>query len=113
MTGIDIDEDALVICRGNVGEFEMDNITVEQQDVKSLSPEVIERLKGTVDTVIMNPPFGTKHNEGKCRVNSQYSDRNKPLYVLSYRIGNESIQKLCCPKNGIHSLKPICRTMVK
>lgn len=64
MTGIDIDEDALEICRRNIEEFEMENISVEQHDVQSLAPDVVERLKGNVDTVIMNPPFGTKHNEG-------------------------------------------------
>lgn len=65
MIGIDVDEDALEICRNNVEEFEMDNIEVEQHDVRSIPAEVTERLKGNVDTVIMNPPFGTKHNQGK------------------------------------------------
>lgn len=43
----------------------MENIEVEQHDVTDLDPEVIERLKGNIDTVIMNPPFGTKTNAGK------------------------------------------------
>lgn len=65
MTGIDVDEDALAVCRHNIEEFEMDNISVECHDIKCLGSDVIDRLKGHVDTVIMNPPFGTKHNEGR------------------------------------------------
>lgn len=52
------------MCQRNIDEFEMDNITLEQQDIKTLTPELVDRLKGSIDTVIMNPPFGTKHNEG-------------------------------------------------
>jgi predicted RNA methylase len=64
VTALDIDEDALAICKQNIEEFEMENIEVEQHDVTALESEVMERLKGNVDTVIMNPPFGTKHNAG-------------------------------------------------
>ncbi|XP_052813585.1 rRNA N6-adenosine-methyltransferase METTL5-like [Mya arenaria] len=64
VTGIDIDEDALEICRQNADFFDIENIDLELHDVTSMAPEVIERLKGTVDTVVMNPPFGTKRNEG-------------------------------------------------
>ena len=64
VTAIDIDDDALAICKQNIEEFEMKNIEVEQHDVTDLGSEVIERLKGNVDTVIMNPPFGTKYNAG-------------------------------------------------
>ncbi|WAQ94352.1 METL5-like protein [Mya arenaria] len=58
------DEDALEICRQNADFFDIENIDLELHDVTSMAPEVIERLKGTVDTVVMNPPFGTKRNEG-------------------------------------------------
>ncbi|XP_045209498.2 rRNA N6-adenosine-methyltransferase METTL5-like [Mercenaria mercenaria] len=64
VTAIDIDEDALAICQQNIEEFEMENIEAEQHDVAALGSEVTERLKGNIDTVIMNPPFGTKHNAG-------------------------------------------------
>ncbi|XP_052813906.1 rRNA N6-adenosine-methyltransferase METTL5-like isoform X2 [Mya arenaria] len=64
VTGIDIDEDALEMCRQNADFFDIENIDLELHDVTSMAPEVIERLKGTVDTVVMNPPFGTKRNEG-------------------------------------------------
>ena len=64
--GVDIDEDALDTCQRNVEEFDLDEkIDLVQQDVRSLGSEVSDRLKGKVDTVIMNPPFGTKHNQGR------------------------------------------------
>lgn len=59
--GVDIDDDALNICKTNVEEFEIDNIDLVQQDITTASGDV-SRLK--VDTVVMNPPFGTKHNQG-------------------------------------------------
>lgn len=64
ITAIDVDEDALEICRTNIEEFEIENIEVEQHDVTQLGSEVKDRLKGNIDTVIMNPPFGTKANAG-------------------------------------------------
>ena len=60
--GLDVDEDALCTCQQNIEDFEMTNIDLIQQDLRSLEGE-ISRLK--VDTVVMNPPFGTKHNQGK------------------------------------------------
>lgn len=59
--GVDIDEDALNTCQRNVEEFEIDNIDLIQYDVTNVGAEV-SRVK--VDTVVMNPPFGTKHNQG-------------------------------------------------
>ncbi|XP_029461584.1 methyltransferase-like protein 5 isoform X4 [Rhinatrema bivittatum] len=56
--GFDIDEDALEIFKTNVEEFELTNIDMIQWDVCSLPSRKM------VDTVIMNPPFGTKHNKG-------------------------------------------------
>ncbi|XP_075036784.1 rRNA N(6)-adenosine-methyltransferase METTL5 [Mixophyes fleayi] len=59
--GFDIDEDALDIFRTNAEEFELTNIDLVQCDVCSLPRNSLEK---SVDTVIMNPPFGTKHNKG-------------------------------------------------
>ncbi|KAH3715370.1 hypothetical protein DPMN_058078 [Dreissena polymorpha] len=42
----------------------MENIDLELHDITDLGSEISERLKVTVDTVVMNPPFGTKHNKG-------------------------------------------------
>uniref|UniRef100_A0A9L0IN34 Methyltransferase-like protein 5 n=1 Tax=Equus asinus TaxID=9793 RepID=A0A9L0IN34_EQUAS len=58
--GFDIDEDALEIFNRNVEEFELTNVDMIQCDVCSLS----NRMSKSFDTVIMNPPFGTKNNKG-------------------------------------------------
>lgn len=59
--GFDIDEDALEVCKENVVEFEVDNLDLVLSDVHQLSES---RWKKYFDTVILNPPFGTKHNPG-------------------------------------------------
>jgi predicted RNA methylase len=38
----------------------MDNLDLVQMKVEDLGPD----WRGRVDTVVMNPPFGTKHNKG-------------------------------------------------
>lgn len=58
--GFDIDSDALDIFTRNVEEFELTNIDVIQSDVCSIGSSYEKKF----DTVIMNPPFGTKHNQG-------------------------------------------------
>ncbi|XP_077392402.1 rRNA N(6)-adenosine-methyltransferase METTL5 isoform X1 [Festucalex cinctus] len=58
--GFDIDNDALDIFRRNADEFELSNVDLVQCDLCSLNAENYNRF----DTVIMNPPFGTKHNQG-------------------------------------------------
>uniref|UniRef100_A0A7N4UZC8 Methyltransferase-like protein 5 n=1 Tax=Sarcophilus harrisii TaxID=9305 RepID=A0A7N4UZC8_SARHA len=57
--GFDIDEDALEIFSRNVAEFELTNIDMIQCNVCSLSDTMFKSF----DTIIMNPPFGTKHNK--------------------------------------------------
>ncbi|XP_063789577.1 rRNA N6-adenosine-methyltransferase METTL5 [Pseudophryne corroboree] len=59
--GFDIDEDALEIFRTNAEEFELTNVDLVQCDVCALP---CNNLVKSVDTVIMNPPFGTKRNKG-------------------------------------------------
>ncbi|KAJ8342328.1 hypothetical protein SKAU_G00322560 [Synaphobranchus kaupii] len=59
--GFDIDEDALATFKMNTEEFELTNIDIIQCDVCNLEPAA---FKKKFDTVIMNPPFGTKHNKG-------------------------------------------------
>ncbi|XP_024098690.1 rRNA N6-adenosine-methyltransferase METTL5 isoform X3 [Pongo abelii] len=58
--GFDIDEDALEIFNRNAEEFGLTNIDMVQCDVCLLS----NRMSKSFDTVIMNPPFGTKNNKG-------------------------------------------------
>jgi len=60
VTGFDVDQDALDQFQENIADFEMDNIELVNADVASLG----DRFIGKYDTVIMNPPFGTKHNKG-------------------------------------------------
>lgn len=61
--GFDIDDDALGIFRRNLEEFEISNVDLVQADLCSLEPDAYAKK---FDTVIMNPPFGTKHNQGGC-----------------------------------------------
>uniref|UniRef100_A0A8C7ZX28 Methyltransferase-like protein 5 n=1 Tax=Oryzias sinensis TaxID=183150 RepID=A0A8C7ZX28_9TELE len=59
--GFDIDSDALDIFRRNAEEFEIPSLDLIQCDLCFLNAEV---YANRFDTVIMNPPFGTKHNQG-------------------------------------------------
>ena len=61
--GLDIDDEALEVCSRNLQEFEIKKVDLVQLDLTSVGPEVT-RFHRTFDTVIMNPPFGTKHNPG-------------------------------------------------
>jgi len=60
VTGFDIDNEALDLFSQNIEEFEMDNIDMINIDIKDLG----EGWNDKFDTVVMNPPFGTKHNKG-------------------------------------------------
>ncbi|KAL0222899.1 hypothetical protein P9112_002289 [Eukaryota sp. TZLM1-RC] len=57
---LDVDEDALVIARENAQFTDIDNITFELTDISKLDASNHPRF----DTVLLNPPFGTKHNKG-------------------------------------------------
>ncbi|KAK7939552.1 hypothetical protein WMY93_002878 [Mugilogobius chulae] len=59
--GFDIDNEALEIFRKNAEEFEISNLDLVQCDLCGLE---VETYSSKFDTVIMNPPFGTKHNQG-------------------------------------------------
>lgn len=63
--GCDIDKDALEIAQHNAGMLEIDNLELVHLDIGSrpgshLPPLPLMRA----DTVVMNPPFGTKKNAG-------------------------------------------------
>lgn len=60
ITGFDIDSEALDSFSENIDDFEIDNIDIVNIDVKQLG----EGWENCFDTVVMNPPFGTKHNKG-------------------------------------------------
>jgi len=66
VTGFDIDDDALAVFRDNAEGFEIiDNLDLVRADITAESFAVEgSRLRKAFDTVVMNPPFGTKHNRG-------------------------------------------------
>ena len=63
VTGFDIDTDALNIAQDNLLELDCaDRVDLVLGDILQLQKS--NQLKGYFDTVVMNPPFGTKNNEG-------------------------------------------------
>jgi len=60
VTGFDVDPDALDLVNENKEDFEVDNIDCVNIDIKNIGEGWNDRF----DTVVMNPPFGTKHNKG-------------------------------------------------
>ena len=63
VTGFDVDWDALETCKVNLESFDIDNVDLVQADLKTMMGES-SRFSKRFDTVVMNPPFGTKHNKG-------------------------------------------------
>ncbi|KAM3963052.1 methyltransferase like 5 [Aphomia sociella] len=61
VTAVDIDYDALEVFRDNVDDMEVTNVDAVQCDF--LESQFC-RLENYFDTVVMNPPFGTKNNAG-------------------------------------------------
>ncbi|KAI8097003.1 S-adenosyl-L-methionine-dependent methyltransferase [Halteromyces radiatus] len=57
--GFDIDPDAIAIAQQNSEEFETD-IDFVLTDL-SVDSQLLDRYKGSLDTIVMNPPFGTKN----------------------------------------------------
>ncbi|KAL6484535.1 hypothetical protein MHYP_G00065800 [Metynnis hypsauchen] len=89
--GFDIDSDALEIFKRNVEEFELPNIDMVQSDICSIGSSYAKKF----DTVIMNPPFGTKHNQG---IDMQFlktalSMASKAVYSLHKTSTRDHIQK--------------------
>lgn len=60
--GLDVDEHALDIFLENAADCDISNIDLVRADVLNLP----QSLYQSFDTVVMNPPFGTKHNKGRC-----------------------------------------------
>ena len=61
VVGIDIDPDALEIAHKNLSELEISSVDLLSMDLTTRPEGMFERK---FDTVIMNPPFGTKSNKG-------------------------------------------------
>ncbi|XP_050296633.1 rRNA N6-adenosine-methyltransferase METTL5 [Anthonomus grandis grandis] len=80
VVGFEIDADALQIFQGNVESHDLTNVDSVQCDVRYIP----ERFYKKFDTVLMNPPFGTKHNEGIDMkfLNTALSLSNNAVYSL-------------------------------
>lgn len=59
VVGFEIDSDAVDIFKRNMEFHELNNVDVVQCDVENICG-----WEKKFDTVILNPPFGTKHNAG-------------------------------------------------
>jgi len=58
--GLDLDPDALDTCQQNLEAFDIDNVDLVNGNVTDAD----QILRQKFDVVVMNPPFGTKHNKG-------------------------------------------------
>lgn len=64
VVGFDIDAEALAIAKNNIDEMEISSVDLVQCDVLSDLSADESLWNQTFDTVLMNPPFGTKKNAG-------------------------------------------------
>ncbi|KAF3843272.1 hypothetical protein F7725_002121 [Dissostichus mawsoni] len=83
---------AAVLDAGNAEEFEISNLDLIQCDLCSLEAEAYAKK---FDTVIMNPPFGTKHNQGMDMkfLKAALTMANTAVYSLHKTSTREHIQK--------------------
>jgi len=58
--GFDIDSDALNVCQHKVKEFELNNVEFIRLDIREWVKVDGHHFVQMFDTVIMNPPFGTR-----------------------------------------------------
>ncbi len=62
VVGFDIDADALELAKQNLEESGVERVELVQCDVANIDSMIVRA--DLFDTVIMNPPFGTKNNAG-------------------------------------------------
>lgn len=79
--GIDIDGDALKTCQENIENAELNNIELLQCDCEKILQASVKndkenslRFFNSFDTVIMNPPFGTKNFSKKSNQREEDGD---------------------------------------
>ncbi|CAO3632832.1 unnamed protein product [Mucor hiemalis] len=89
--GFDIDPDAIKIAQENSENFEVDIDFVNT----NLSEATLDGFKGKLDTIIMNPPFGTKNNKGVDMVmlKRAIDIANTSVYSLHKTSTREHIEK--------------------
>ena len=95
VTGFDIDDDALNVCKENFDDFKVYFSDVVHCDVTGLSDERFIGLHKKFDVVVMNPPFGTKHNWGIDMkfLKSAIALSNSAIYSLHKTSTREHIMK--------------------
>uniref|UniRef100_A0A8C4QJ12 Methyltransferase-like protein 5 n=1 Tax=Eptatretus burgeri TaxID=7764 RepID=A0A8C4QJ12_EPTBU len=91
--GFDLDRDALETCDQNLRHLEVDRVNLVCQD---LTTGCVARWHKTFDTVIMNPPFGTKHNKGMDMLflKTALDMANTSVYSLHKTATRKHIQKM-------------------
>ena len=62
VVGFDIDADALELAKQNLDESGVERVELVQCDIANIDSMIVRA--DLFDTVIMNPPFGTKNNAG-------------------------------------------------
>ena len=62
VVGFDIDLDALELAKKNLEEVGANGVELVQCDVRNIDSAIAR--DDLFDTIIMNPPFGTKNNAG-------------------------------------------------
>lgn len=60
VTGVDIDPQALDTFQENLEDFDIDNVDLLNASAKDVDAILNQKF----EVVVMNPPFGTKHNKG-------------------------------------------------
>ena len=61
----DIDFDAFTVFKNNINDLEIDELNcIDMVQTDIINDEVINGFYKSFDTVVMNPPFGTKNNKG-------------------------------------------------
>eukprot|EP00878_Enallax_costatus_P032978 GHUV01036340.1.p2 GENE.GHUV01036340.1~~GHUV01036340.1.p2 ORF type:complete len:196 (+),score=32.46 GHUV01036340.1:223-810(+) len=98
--GVDVDEDALDVALGNCQQFE-DPLPI---DFIMCDVTQIHRQRLHADTVIMNPPFGTKLKGADMQfLRAACSLRPKQIYSLNKSSTRRYIQKLALKELGCTS----------
>lgn len=64
VVGFELDREAIAVAKNNVDEMEISSVDLVQCDVLSELTEEGSLWHKAFDTVLMNPPFGTKKNAG-------------------------------------------------
>jgi rRNA N6-adenosine-methyltransferase METTL5 len=107
--GVDIDQDALEIAQLNVDEFE-DPLPIDfiQSDVTHL----LRHHHLSADTVIMNPPFGTRKKGADAEfLTTAFQIARKSVYSLHKSSTREYIEKFA--KRGLASKRGSCQVLAQ